>query len=262
MHELKRHVHVNVPFRMLFEGYLSRFIEDGLNPEIGFDAEALEKYSYKHYRYTSAEFQKHGLPVTIHFPFMDLSPGSPDPSVRELTIRRFGQMMPLISLFKPKAAVCHTGYDSRRYGFMRKEWLRNSLSVWPEFAAKAGEEGCALMMENVYEDGPSDILELIEPLKGLGVGFCLDTGHQAVFGKASLQQWVDALSPHLRHVHLHDNEGEQDDHMAPGRGSIDFNLLFREMKRLLPAPPRITLEPHREEDVSPSIRFLERMWPW
>jgi sugar phosphate isomerase/epimerase len=193
---------------------------------------------------------------------MDLSPGSPEIGVRELTIRRFEQMMPLISLFRPEAAVCHTGYDWRRYGFMRETWIRNSLTIWPEFARRAQAEGCSLMMENVYEESPPDILELIEALKGSGVGFCLDTGHQAVFGRTDLHQWIHSLSSHLRHVHLHDNGGDRDDHMALGCGSIDFELFFREMKRIFPAPPLITLEPHREEDLFPSLRFLQRIWPW
>lgn len=262
MHDLQRQIHVNIPFRMLFEGYLPRFTEKRLNPEIGFDAEALERYTRRDFQSVSEELHRCGLDVTIHFPFMDLSPGSPDPRVRELAVHRFGQMTALIPLFKPKAAVCHSGYDSRRYGHMRGEWLRYSLSIWPEVARKAQEQGCPLMMENVYEDGPADLLELIEPLKEWGVGFCLDTGHQAVFGGAPALQWIDSLSAHLHHLHLHDNEGVRDDHMALGSGSIDFEPLFREMKRLLPAPPRITLEPHREEDVLPSLRFLERVWPW
>jgi sugar phosphate isomerase/epimerase len=262
MLDLKRHVHVNVPFRMLLDAYLPRFIENGLNPEIGFDAEALECHSRREFQSVSEKLRDHGLSVTIHFPFLDLSPGSPEPAVRELAARRFDQTLPLISLFRPKAAVCHTGYDPRRYGFMRETWLRNSLAFWPGPARKIREEGCLLVLENVYEDGPSDILDLLEGLSPWGVGFCLDTGHQAAFGKTPLDRWIGSTFHHLRHVHLHDNRGERDDHLALGEGSIDLGLFFQEMKKHFPSPPLITLEPHREEDVGPSLRFLERCWPW
>ena len=36
---------VNIPYRMLKDGYLDKFLEYGLNPEIGFDAGALDTVS-------------------------------------------------------------------------------------------------------------------------------------------------------------------------------------------------------------------------
>lgn len=262
MTDPKTRFHVNIPFRMLFAEYLPKFIARRMNPEIGFDAEALEVHSHEEFRSVSRQLREHGLEITFHFPYLDLSPGSPDREVRKLTVRRFEQMLPLVSLFKPKTAVCHTGYDSVRYGFMGDAWLRNSLPIWADLARKVAEEGSVLVLENVYENNPSEILNLVEPLQEYGVGFCLDTGHQAVFGKAFLLEWIVTMSPYLRQVHLHDNFGKKDDHLAPGKGSIDFDLLFKEMKNRLSVPPVLTLEPHTEEDVVPSLQFLERAWPW
>ncbi|MFZ0611664.1 MAG: sugar phosphate isomerase/epimerase, partial [Desulfobacterales bacterium] len=95
-----------------------------------------------------------------------------------------------------------------------------------------------------------------------GVGFCLDTGHQAAFGQASLVKWLDALGPHIGQVHLHDNHGLRDEHLALGRGKIDFPYLFRRLKTLCDTPPVITLEPHTEEALDPSLDYLAALWPW
>lgn len=254
--------HVNIPFRMLIGGYLPKFIAQRIDPEIGFDADALDTYSHEDFLRVSRQLRDHGLESTFHFPYMDLSAGSPDPEIRKLTARRFEQMLPLISLFKPKTAVCHTGYEWVRYGSMTDVWLRNSLTIWPDLARKIADEGCMLMIENVYEYAPSEILNLVVPLQEHGAGFCLDTGHQAAFGKAPLLEWIVSMAPYLRQMHLHDNFGKKDDHMAPGKGSIDFSLLFEELRNRLSVPPVITLEPHTEEDVAPSLQFLERVWPW
>jgi len=43
--DLIRFVQVNIPFRMLYDTYLNRFLEHELNPEIGIDARALERFS-------------------------------------------------------------------------------------------------------------------------------------------------------------------------------------------------------------------------
>jgi sugar phosphate isomerase/epimerase len=261
MQDVREVVHLNAPFRMLKASHLERFIQNGFHPEIGFDAQVLDECSLDDFRRVSERLREHGLTATFHFPFMDLSPGSPESAIRELTLRRFRQVLPIIPLFRPKVAVCHTGYDRRRYGFMRKSWLDRSTEVWSDLGKALAEEGCLLVLENVYEEGPQEMAELLESLRAFGVGFCLDTGHQAAFSRAPMTEWIKGLSSYIRHLHLHDNAGFCDDHLALGRGTVDFEAFFRELKRAN-VHPAITLEPHREEDVLPSLRVLGELWPW
>ncbi|MBN2124355.1 MAG: sugar phosphate isomerase/epimerase, partial [Deltaproteobacteria bacterium] len=149
-----------------------------------------------------------------------------------------------------------------RYGFIREAWIERSLELWSWLAAAVREEGAILVLENVYEQGPGEMEVLFRNLEQWGVGFCLDTGHQAVYGSVPVARWVESLAPYLFQLHLHDNTGAADDHLALGRGSIDFRALMGDLKRKMPSPPLITLEPHREEDLWPSIEYLEQIWPW
>jgi len=34
------------------------------------------------------------------------------------------------------------------------------------------------------------------------------------------------------------------------------------LKLNINSPPIITLEPHQEEDLGPSLEYLARIWPW
>jgi len=260
--DLRDQVQVNVPFFMLSESYLDRFVKNHLNPEIGFDAETLDRCPVSLMEAAASRLQEAGLTVTFHAPFMDLSPGSPDPMVRDLTRRRLKQVVPLISLFKPLTVVCHTGYDPTRYWHIRERWLKNSLDLWAGIAGEIQSTGARMMLENVYEASPDDMAGLLENLKELGVGFCLDCGHQAVFSKAPVEEWIGRLGPCLGQLHLHDNSGVQDEHLALGRGCIDFRRLFHLVAACAPGRPVVTLEPHREEDLWPSLEYLERLWPW
>lgn len=165
-------------------------------------------------------------------------------------------------LFRPEAVICHGGYDARRYSAGREAWLEHSAGIWRWFSEQVRESGSVLRLENVYEKGPGEMRRLLDLLKGTPTGFCLDTGHLTAFGQASLTDWLEVLGPRIAHIHLHDNHGERDEHLAPGRGRIDFVLLFQWLKTHLAVPPRITLEPHREQDLEPAIRFLEQTWPW
>ncbi len=255
-------VQVNIPFTMLWESYLDRFTKDRLNPEIGFDAEALDGCSLSDVEVVARRLNDLGLIITLHAPFIDLSPGSPDPKVRSLARQRLDQFVRLIPLFKPKTVVCHTGYDHKRYWHMKDIWLENSLKIWSWLAKQTRTEGAVLMLENVYEQGPDDILILLENLQDQGVGFCLDTGHQAVFSSAPMEEWVKCMGPFLGQLHLHDNSGKEDEHLALGKGGIDFQTLFKQLIRANIPPPLVTLEPHREEDLGPSLEYLDKIWPW
>ncbi|MFZ0132353.1 MAG: sugar phosphate isomerase/epimerase family protein [Desulfobacterales bacterium] len=255
-------VQVNVPFTMLWDRYAEDFLTRGLNPEIGIDAAALERFSPAEFGEMAARIRDRGLTVTLHGPFVDLSAGSIDPRIRFVTRQRFEQLLELVPLFAPKTVVCHAGYEWKRYAYLLEAWLKHSLETWRWLAQRLEGTGCRLMLENVYESGPEDLLSLFESLAPLGVGFCLDSGHQAAFGQASLAQWLDALGPRIGQLHLHDNHGRRDDHLAMGQGTIDFPYLFKRLKTLCNTPPVITLEPHTAEALEPSLTHLNALWPW
>lgn len=50
---------------------------------------------------------------------------------------------------------------------------------------------------------------------------CLDTGHSNYCGEDSAEM-VRMLGPHLRTLHVHDNDGIADTHQIPGRGTINW----------------------------------------
>jgi sugar phosphate isomerase/epimerase len=255
-------VFVNAPFIRLIGSYLPLFLSMGINPEIGLDAEALDTAVLDEYKTVARRLREHALTVTFHGPFIDLSPGSIDPNIRAVTRRRFEQVLKLIPLFRPQSVVCHAGYEQNRFGFFREEWLEKSFEMWSWLAERVTSEGSRLMLENVYEHHPADIRVLFEKLAPQQVGFCLDIGHQKAFGKAPLSDWLTELGPFIGQLHLHDNRGEKDDHIAIGHGVIDFNFLFSWLKKNRATPPLITLEPHEEKDLWPSLTYLDNMWPW
>jgi len=262
MSGILKQIQVNAPFTMLHEKYLSSFIKSGLNPEIGLDAFALDRFSRKDFVNVAGQLHERHLSITLHAPFVDLSPGSPDPSIEAVTRHRFEQMLKLLPIFKPKTVVCHAGYDWRRYLYIRDSWIEKSIETWKWLGACIRDEGVRLTLENTYEDGPDDIKLLFEELEQLHVGFCLDLGHQAAFGSSPLETWLQSLGKYIEQVHLHDNHGKEDTHLALGKGEIDFPKLFDYLKTTKKDPPVITLEPHKEKDLWPSVAYLEKIWPW
>ena len=213
MHDIRRKVQVNIPFKFLFDTHLDRFLEHKLNPEIGIDAAALERFTFADFKRIGKILDDHALSVTLHGPFIDLSAGSTDPAVRTLTRNRFEQLLKLVPVFRPKTVVCHAGYDWRRYGYFKSHWLENCLETWSWLANSLGQHGVRLMLENVYEEDPEDIRVILDRLKNPNVGFCLDCGHLSAFGNAELEVWLESLGSYIGQLHLHDNHGSNDEHL-------------------------------------------------
>jgi sugar phosphate isomerase/epimerase len=259
---IKDKVQINIPFHMLWDGAIDRFVDLGLNPEIGLDANAFDKFGRSAFDKIAKQLHQHSLAITLHGPFIDLSAGSPDPDIRAITRRRFEQVLEVVPIFTPKTVVCHFGYDQKRHFYFRDKWIEISLEIWSWLGEQLKNSGCQLMIENVYEYSPNDMRIVFERLQDHNVGFCLDTGHQAAFSQTPLDGWLDSLGPYLGQLHLHDNRGSWDEHLAIGLGSIDFEAFLSNLKTLRPDPPIITLEPHSEEDLWPGLDYLEQIWPW
>jgi len=249
-------VFINVPYDMLL-ARLDFAIQNRLRPEIYFDGEALDTASHGDIQRLAKTLFREEIPVSLHGPYMDLSPGGVDAKVKEVTLDRIRKTMDLAALFRPKTVVFHPGYDRWRFEGYHDLWLRNSIETWRPIAGKAKEIGTTIALENVFEEDPQTLKDLIEGVNSPHFRFCFDTGHYFVFSKAPLRQWFDLLGQCMAEVHFHDNHGTRDDHLPLGHGEMDFHELFALLERMS-LRPIFTVEPHEEAHLWSSITALQR----
>ena len=250
--KLLEKLQVNVPFLELKNDYLPLFMEYGMNPEIGIDAAALDSVSDKEFRNIAEILKINHRKITLHGPFMDLVPGGLDNMLLKATRKRLERFFEILPIFEPVNVVCHTGYDPCYYRKHWKEWLANSVATWKSHVNHAERFGFKLLLENVYETSPEVHLALFDAIQSDHFGFCLDVGHHHVFGKSPLKEWVETLGDKIMELHLHDNNGEEDTHLAVGKGNADFAGLFQFINEK-GLSPTITLEPHKEETLWQSL---------
>ncbi len=254
-------VQVNIPFPFLCKGYLARFVDRGLNPEIGLDAWSLSTYPPRTFREVARTFARAGRRLTLHGPFQDLAPGALDDLVLAAGRRRLRQAWRWLPVFRPEAVVCHLGYEARHYRWDLEEWLRRAAATFRELGLRAGASGVRLMLENVYEDDPELVREVIQRIGLDHVRVCLDVGHLNAFGGGDFQSWLTVLWPYIGHLHLHDNRGHWDDHQALGTGTVPFEFVLGFLASR-GVRPLVTLEPHQEGSLTPSLHHLAALWPW
>ncbi len=92
-------------------------------------------------------------------------------------------------------------------------------------APRAEAAGVALALENSYHGAylarnAGELAAFIARYAHPAVGVCLDAGHAHIQGGAVAA--LETLRPHIVTMHLHDNDGRQDQHLIPGRGTLDW----------------------------------------
>lgn len=88
--------------------------------------------------------------------------------------------------------------------------------------------GVTLALENMRRS--DDLAAAFTRLKDEHLGFCYDCGHDfAVSGNLNL---IGQYGHRLKALHLHDNDGSEDQHLVPGEGHIKWESLRSGLVRL------------------------------
>lgn len=163
-----------------------------------------------------------GLAVTVHAPYTDLNPASiNDPIWRESV----GQICTCVehAADLTDRVTMHPGYLSPAGKLLPEKVWEQQKEALREIGRCAVDHGVVVCLENMIGipdflcHDPYELLGLTEGIEGVGVTF--DIGH------ANTVKNVDgflALIDQATHVHVHDNHGTSDEHLALGDGLIDW----------------------------------------
>ena len=252
---------VNLPlsFAAREPRYIDMLIAQGVSPELGMDTFAVQELDEKWHKDVADKFAAAGLPCGIHLPFFDLAAGSLNNRILKATRHTLLRAVELSEVYQPVHYVGHPGYEAGQHELFHDEWLSRSMLTWT-LLLKETDYAVPFFLENTFEKDPTPLVELMEELPEERAAFCFDVGHWYSFGggykRNNLTQWLDAFASRLGHLHLHDNDGSDDQHRALGDGTIPLLDLFDYIQKH-DLTPSATLEPHEEDAFSKSIEYLE-----
>ena len=166
----------------------------------------------------------------LHAPFNELFPCAIDPKARALAADRYRQAIGLARDYGATKVVIHGGYNPRIY--YPVWYVEQSILFWKGFLQ---ENPCVeIVLENVLEDEPGLLLDIVKGVDDTRLRLCLDIGHANAYTPVSPMDWLKACAPYLSHFHLHNNDGTQDSHSALNCGSIPMDEFVQQAEALCP----------------------------
>lgn len=191
---------------------------------------------------------------TMHGAFYDITVNSMDPLIRNASDKRVRQCMDIAERLKVRGVVFHTNYltDFKSVPY-RDGWVAGNTEYWDKICSEY--RGIQVYLENMFDDTPELLRRVAENLKDINnFGVCLDLAH-AFLSKVDLKQWVDELSPYVKHIHINDNDKQQDLHLLVGSGKLDWSILRSE--KLFGLSPSVLIEVSGKEKLIRSIDYLK-----
>lgn len=184
-----------------------------------------------------------GVPFTVHPPAWDTNLVSQMAELREATWKLHVDSLEFAAQIGAKQVVLHPGF----YGspaFDKKEAQQRAMELTAKIADIAKSLGLKLAFENVGYHGQSLFTadEYACALNGIDetVGYLIDVGHANINGW-DVPALIRRVAPRLCGLHIHDNNGNSDQHLPIGDGTMEWNSIYEAMGEV-PAACEFILE--------------------
>lgn len=229
-----------------------------VQPEFYFSGGDIDRITNDDLARLAAKVDEFKLEPSIHAPFYDLNLGAIDSQIQKTTLARMEWAFVTAKRLNAHQIVIHPGYGpiSKKQDF--SSWLERAKPVIENLIEMAEKHQVKIAFENIFDDRPDNLELLLKTVPSKMVGICLDVGHFNVFSQVRMQTWLDTLGEHIIELHLHDNDGESDQHLAIGDGNFNFSPIKKWLKTLSPeAWPQLTLELSHKSYVVKSVNLIK-----
>ncbi len=200
--------------------------------------------------------QSFELKSTIHAPFSDLNIASFNEKIREASLRVISDTLERAVELDVMLVTIHPGHCSpvsRRY---QAEYIRIHRMSLEKIAQQAEDLGIRIGIENMPRfpildaQTPERLYKLVE---GIEVGVTFDVAHLNT-STADFEGFLRLFKNRIVLLHLHDNHGKRDEHLALGEGTVPW-------EELLPRLPKVpaTLEVTSLKAAERSLPLLKRL---
>ncbi|MFR5860058.1 MAG: sugar phosphate isomerase/epimerase family protein, partial [Clostridia bacterium] len=179
--------------------------------------------------------------LLLHGPFTEIYPAAIDYRARELGMQRLNEAYEVAATLGVTRMIVHNGWLPFIYF---KSWQAEKGALFWQAFLRDKPADFELCIENVLEDEPDMLVDMMRQIDDPRIRLCLDIGHaNAVTAKnLPVTRWIQRLAPYLAHFHLHNNDGSGDTHAAFDAGSIDMQEILQTIDRCCADDVTYTIE--------------------
>jgi len=172
-----------------------------------------------------------GLEFQVHAPLSDVNIGSIHGPMREAALGEIKHNIEMCHRLEIPLITVHPGFI-QGIAFLDKrkalERTRDSLGV---IASVAKANSVEVAVENLPANMNAtctSAADLLEAIGSSGLGVCFDLGHANTAGQTD--QMLELVGQ-FRNVHLHNNDGQWDQHNVIDDGTADIGEVVRVLKK-------------------------------
>lgn len=158
-----------------------------------------------------------------------------------------------------KTLIVHSTYIPGLTNWKYKDWLNFQIELWGCIASEAQKNGITVAIENIVDERPSSLIDVIEAVNLPNLKVCIDFGHlNLITTSRTPLEWIEDLKDHLYYTHIHNNNGRYDSHSSIDNGTINYNLVFKKLLALENIPI-MAIEVDTLEGIKTSLNELNAM---
>lgn len=169
----------------------------------------------------------HGIVFTVHTPFVGVNISSANEKLRALSVKIIKKSISNASEIGAQVAVVHPGSSSMLDDYYPGTHWKANIRSLKSILSFAEDLGVTAGLENMPAR-TSAFMQRIEEFEraeeeGLDFKIALDIGHANTH--SLVKAFVERYEHKIVHVHLHDNMGQEDQHLVMGQGTADWGWL-------------------------------------
>ena len=171
------------------------------------------------------------LSYSVHAPISDINIASLNERIREDSILEILTTAESAASLNIDTITIHPGLTSMAVPYMEEKAVEKAKKSLSSIDRISAEYGVRIAVENMpsFPFMLGHTAEEMNDLIGMtNLGFCLDIGHANTIGQ--IDELIKTFRDRLVNVHIHDNNGEMDEHLTLGEGNIDFKRIIESLK--------------------------------
>lgn len=194
---------------------------------------------------------------SIHSPLIDMNICSLTKSIREASINELKVSIRDAVNIGANVVVIHPG----KVSFLGRPYEKKIYDICVESFKEIDDFSKDTGVTPLIENMPlipgfmfTDVNMLNNVLNDLGMFMTFDIGHAFTAGFTENEMYF----PSVKHIHLHDNNGDDDSHYALGEGSIDLNKVFN-IYNSKKYDGTYIIEANNTDSLKSSLNFLKNL---